>query len=164
MFTLTNNCQKLETLLARLFSLFEYEAALYIDELGYKWYDLKNVLGILNIDENEYISDYYLMEVVNKPFISEEGVNMLLLEYDNEYQDEIKTLLTSEVMPDIKTDMMYISEHLVNDVRTMSIRYDVYVDNSTEAETKVANKIHDYTSKKMSRRQRINEKRKMTKK
>ena len=95
MFTLTNNCQKLETLLARLFSLFEYESALYIDELGYKWYDLKNVLNILNIDENEYISDYYLMEVVNKPFISEEGVNMLLLEYDNEYQDEIKTLLTS---------------------------------------------------------------------
>lgn len=152
MFTLTNNCQKLETLLARLFSLFEYESALYIDELGYKWYDLKNVLNILNIDENEYISDYYLMEVVNKPFISEEGVNMLLLEYDNEYQDEIKTLLTSEVMPDIKTDMMYISEHLINDMRTMSIRYDVYVDNSTEAETKVANKLHNYANKKVNRR------------
>jgi hypothetical protein len=83
---------------------------------------------------------------------------MLLLEYDNEYQDEIKTLLTSEVMPDIKTDMMYISEHLINDMRTMSIRYDVYVDNSTESETKVANKLHNYANKKVNRGRRINEK------
>ena len=84
---------------------------------------------------------------------------MLLLEYDNEYQDEIKTLLTSEVMPDIKTDMMYISEHLINDMRTMSIRYDVYVDNSTEAETKVANKLHTYANKKVNRNQKIGKER-----
>lgn len=158
MFASTNNCQKLETLLARLFSLFEYESAIYIDELGYKWYDLKNVLDILSIDENEYINEYYLMDVVDKSFISEEGVNVLLLEYDNEYQDEIKTLLTSEVMTDIKSDMMYIADHLINDVRTGIIRYDVYVNNSTEAESKAMNKIQKYTNKKLSRRQKRNKK------
>lgn len=158
MFTLTNNCQKLETLLARLFSLFEYESALYIDELGYKWYDLKNVLDILAIDEDEYINDYYLMEVSDKQFISEEGVNMLLLEYDNEYQDEVKTLLTSEVMPDIKSDMMYIADHLVNDVRDMSIRYEVFVNNSTDGETNANRKLRSYANKKMNRSHKMNSK------
>jgi hypothetical protein len=43
-------------------------------------------------------------------------------------------------------------------MRTMSIRYDVYVDNSTESETKVANKLHNYANKKVNRGRRINEK------
>lgn len=149
----SSNYLKLETLLAQLYSLFEYESAVYVDELGYKWYDLLNVLDILEIDKDEYISDFYLIEIMGKTFISEEGINVLLLDYDNEYQDDVRTLLTSEVMPDIKSDMMYVADHLINDLKAACRRYEIYLDNSTEKESNLVGKIQKYTSKKMNRRQ-----------
>ena len=69
----------LETLLNSLYSLFEYDSALYVDDLGYKWYVLETVLDVLGISEEEYINGVYLMEIDNKSFISEEGINMLIL-------------------------------------------------------------------------------------
>ena len=107
----STNYLKLETLLVELYELIEYDSAMYVDELGYKWYQLDVVLDVMGIDPEEYISDIYLMEIMNGKFISEEGVNVLLLDYDNEFQDNAKELLTSEVIPDIKSDMMYIADH-----------------------------------------------------
>lgn len=145
----------LESLLNRLFNLFEYDSSLYIDDLGYKWYELNVVLDVLEIDEDEYINGLYLMEIGDKHFISEEGVNVLLLEYDNEYQDDLKAMLTSEVLPDIKSDSMYLANHMVEDMRTMSIRYQTYVGNSTEKESEVSKRLQKYCNKKFNRRQKI---------
>ena len=42
--------------------------------------------------------------------------------------------------------------------RLIEIVEGAYVDNSTESETKVANKLHNYANKKVNRGRRINEK------
>lgn len=145
----------IENLLNRLYSLFEYDSSLYVDDLGYKWYELDTVLSVLGISEDEYINGVYLMEIADKQYISEEGINILLIEYDNEYQDDLKTMLTSDVMPDIKSDSMYIANHMVDDMRTFSIRYQVFVENSTEKETEASMRIKKYCEKKLNRRQKI---------
>ena len=69
----STNYIKLETLLVELYELIEFDSAMYVDELGYKWYQLDVVLDVLGIDPEEYISDIYLMEIMNGKFISEEG-------------------------------------------------------------------------------------------
>lgn len=145
----------LETLLNSLYSLFEYDSALYVDDLGYKWYVLDTVLDVLGISEEEYINGVYLMEIDNKSFISEEGINMLILEYDNEYQEDVKTLLASEVIPDIKSDSMYISDNVANNIRNIAIKYQVYVDNNNEEEMSLASKLQKNVERKFSRRQKI---------
>lgn len=145
----------LETLLNSLYSLFEYDSALYVDDLGYKWYVLDTVLDVLGISEDEYINGVYLMEIDNKSFISEEGINMLILEYDNEYQEDVKTLLASEVIPDIKSDSMYISDNVANNIRNIAIKYQVYVDNNNEEEMSLASKLQKNVERKFSRRQKI---------
>lgn len=145
----------LETLLNSLYSLFEYDSALYVDDLGYKWYVLETVLDVLGISEEEYINGVYLMEIDNKTFISEEGINMLILEYDNEYQEDVKTLLASEVIPDIKSDSMYISDNVANNIRNIAIKYQVYVDNNNEEEMSLASKLQKNVERKFSRRQKI---------
>lgn len=145
----------LETLLNSLYSLFEYDSALYVDDLGYKWYVLETVLNVLGISEEEYINGVYLMEIDNKSFISEEGINMLILEYDNEYQEDVKTLLASEVIPDIKSDSMYISDNVANNIRNIAIKYQVYVDNNNEEEMSLASKLQKNVERKFSRRQKI---------
>lgn len=145
----------LETLLNSLYSLFEYDSALYVDDLGYKWYVLETVLDVLGISEEEYINGVYLMEIDNKSFISEEGINMLILEYDNEYQEDVKTLLASEVIPDIKSDSMYISDNVANNIRNIAIKYQVYVDNNNEEEMSLASKLQKNVERKFSRRQKI---------
>lgn len=145
----------LETLLNSLYSLFEYDSALYVDDLGYKWYVLETVLDVLGISEEEYINGVYLMEIDNKSFISEEGINMLILEYDNEYQEDVKNLLASEVIPDIKSDSMYISDNVANNIRNIAIKYQVYVDNNNEEEMSLASKLQKNVERKFSRRQKI---------
>ena len=145
----------LETLLNSLYSLFEYDSALYVDDLGYKWYVLETVLDVLGISEEEYINGVYLMEIDNKSFISEEGINMLILEYDNEYQEDVKTLLASEVIPDIKSDSMYISDNVADNIRNIAIKYQVYVDNNNEEEMSLASKLQKNVERKFSRRQKI---------
>ena len=145
----------IETLLNSLYSLFEYDSALYVDDLGYKWYVLETVLDVLGISEEEYINGVYLMEIDNKSFISEEGINMLILEYDNEYQEDVKTLLASEVIPDIKSDSMYISDNVANNIRNIAIKYQVYVDNNNEEEMSLASKLQKNVERKFSRRQKI---------
>lgn len=144
----STNYIKLETLLVELYELIEYDSAMYVDELGYKWYQLDVVLDVLGINEDEYISDIYLMDIMNGKFISEEGINVLLIDYDNEYQDNVKELLTSEVMPDIKSDMMYIADHLIDEMKDLCIKYELYVEN----EAVVNKRVNKYTDKKMSRR------------
>ena len=93
-FDSTNRYVSLETLLNDLYQLFEFESPIYIDELGYRWYRLETVLTVLNIDEDEYINGVYLMIIEDIPFISEEGVNVLILDYDNEYHDDVVRLLS----------------------------------------------------------------------
>lgn len=144
----STNYIKLETLLVELYELIEFDSAMYVDELGYKWYQLDVVLDVLGIDPEEYISDIYLMEIMNGKFISEEGINVLLIDYDNEYQDNVKELLTSEVMPDIKSDMMYIADHLIDEMKDLCLKYELYVEN----EGMINKRVNKYTDKKMSRR------------
>ena len=152
---ISNKYGTLETLLNSLYSLFEYDSALYVDDLGYKWYVLETVLDVLGISEEEYINGVYLMEIDNKSFISEEGINMLILEYDNEYQEDVKNLLASEVIPDIKSDSMYISDNVANNIRNIAIKYQVYVDNNNEEEMSLASKLQKNVERKFSRRQKI---------
>lgn len=144
----------IETLLNRLYALFEYDSALFTDDLGYKWYVLKTVLGVLGISDDEYINGVYLMEINDTTFISEEGINVLLLEYDNEYQDDLRDMITSDVMPDIKSNSMYMSDHLIENMRTMAIKSMSFLDDMPEAEFKSASNLQKYCDKKANRRKK----------
>lgn len=150
MYNSNNKYCTLEILLNELYCLFEVDSSLFIDDLGYKWYELKNVLYILGIDEDEYINGYYLMTIDDVVFISEEGINMLLIEYENEYRDEILNYLTGDIMPDIKSDFMYLGFNLVNSVRNISTK--VMLDNRiNDTDFNVALRMDGYVSKKVNR-------------
>lgn len=152
---ISSNHGTLETMLVRLYSLIEYDSAMYLDDLGYKWYELNNVLEILNISDEEYINGVYLMEIGEKTFISEEGINLLLLEYDNEYQDDLKSMLASEVIPDIKNDSVYISDNISNSVRNIMIDYQVFVKDKLGNDDDVAGKIKKNVEKKNNRKEKV---------
>lgn len=154
-FDSTNRYVSLETLLNDLYQLFEFESPIYTDELGYKWYKLETVLTVLNIDEDEYINGIYLMIIEDSPFISEEGVNVLILDYDNKYRDNVVRLLSAEVMPDIKSDSLYIGNEFVEIYRDHAINfqaanYDDDLDDLGE-EFHTMTKVQLYTEKKMNR-------------
>ena len=150
MSNLNNKYCTLETLLNELYCLFE------VDSPGYKWYKLENVLSMIGINADEYINGYYLMSIEEDVFISEEGINMLLIEYENEYRDEILNYLTGEVMPDIKSDCMYLGLQILNDVRMGTIEHLSYCEDSNHRAT--MNKVKRYTETKMNR---MNKKHKM---
>lgn len=156
MSNLNNKYCTLETLLNELYCLFEVDSPVYTDELGYKWYKLENVLYMIGINADEYINGYYLMSIEEDVFISEEGINMLLIEYENEYRDEILNYLTGEVMPDIKSDCMYLGLQILNDVRMGTIEHLSYCEDSNHRAT--MNKVKRYTETKMNR---MNKKHKM---
>lgn len=159
MSNLNNKYVSLETLLNDLYCLFEFDSPIYTDELGYKWYRLETVLTVLNIDEDEYINGVYLMIIEDEAFISEEGINVLVIEYDNEYRENVLDLLASEVMPDIKSDSLYIGNHLVNSFRTASINFLVFNDDNTD-DIMTMNKVKKYTEKKINRKIKNNERKK----
>lgn len=159
MSNLNNKYVSLETLLNDLYCLFEFDSPIYTDELGYKWYRLETVLTVLNIDEDEYINGVYLMIIEDEAFISEEGINVLVIEYDNEYRENVLDLLASEVMPDIKSDSLYIGNHLVNSFRTASINFLVFGDDNTD-DILTMNKVKKYTEKKINRKIKNNERKK----
>lgn len=148
----SNKYVTLETLLNHLYQLFEYDSPLYIDDLGYKWYKLNVVLKTLDIDEDEYINGVYLMEIEDSMFISEEGINMLLIEYDNEYQDNVKDLLAGDIMPDIKSDAMYLSTNYLDTVQNICMYYNLYGEDISDQEFRVCNKVQKYTNKKLNRK------------
>ena len=156
MYNSNNKYCTLETLLNELYCLFEVNAPVFTDELGYKWYLLGNVIDILQINEDEYINGYYLMMIEDDTFISEEGINMLLMEYDNIYREEIISYLAGEVMPDIKSDSMYLGLQILNDVRMGAIEHLSYCDDSEY--TMTMNKVKKYSENKLSRQ---NKKQKM---
>ncbi len=149
MYNSKNKYCTLETLLNELYCLFEVNSPVFTDELGYKWYELKNVLDILRINEDEYINGYYLMMIADDVFISEEGINMLLIEYENEFRDEILNYITGDVMPDIKSDSMYLGLQILNDMRTVSLEHSSFCDDSDVMMTSV--KVQRYTETKMKR-------------
>lgn len=159
MSNLNNKYASLETLLNDLYCLFEFDSPIYTDELGYKWYRLDTVLNVLDINEDEYINGVYLMIIEDDAFISEEGVNVLILNYENEYRKNVVDLLTAEVMPDIKSDSLYIGNHLVNSFRTASINFLVFNDNDTD-DFNAMNKVKKYTEKKINRKVKNNERKK----
>ena len=159
MSNLNNKYVSLETLLNDLYCLFEFDSPIYTDELGYKWYRLETVLTVLNIDEDEYINGVYLMIIEDEAFISEEGINVLVIEYDNEYRENVLDLLASEVMPDIKSDALYIGNHLVNSFRTASINFLVFNDDNTD-DIMTMNKVKKYTEKKINRKIKNTERKK----
>lgn len=156
MSNLNNKYCTLETLLNELYCLFEVDSPVYTDELGYKWYKLETVLYMIGISDDEYINGYYLMTIEEDVFISEEGINMLLIEYENEYRDEILNYLTGEVMPDIKSDCMYLGLQILNDVRMGTIEHLSYCEDSNHRST--MNKMKRYTETKINR---MNKKHKM---
>ena len=156
MYNSNNKYCTLETLLNELYCLFEVNSPVFTDELGYKWYELRNVLDILRINGDEYINGYYLMMIEDETFISEEGINVLLIEYENEFRDEILNYLTGDVMPDIKSDSMYLGLQILNDMRTASIEHSCYCEDSDVLMTSV--KVKKYTETKMKR---MNKKHKM---
>lgn len=143
MSNLNNKYCTLETLLNELYCLFEVDSPVYTDELGYKWYKLENVLYMLGINNDEYINGYYLMTIEDIEFISEEGINMILIEYENEFRDEILNYLTGEVMPDIKSDSMYLGLQILNDIRMGAIEHLSYCEDSNYRTT--MNKLKTYT-------------------
>lgn len=147
MYNLNNKYCTLEILLNELYRLFEVDSPVFIDDLGYKWYELVNVLRILQIDEEEYINGCYLMTIEDDTFISEEGINILLLDYDNEYRDEIMNYLTLDVMPDIKSDLMYLGYDLIESVKNISLK--TMSENNNEFIA--AAKMNNYVSKKTHR-------------
>jgi hypothetical protein len=154
-FDSTNRYVSLETLLNDLYQLFEFESPIYIDELGYRWYRLETVLTVLNIDEDEYINGVYLMIIEDIPFISEEGVNVLILDYDNEYHKDVVRLLSADVMPDIKSDSLYIGNEYVEIYRQHAITYQAinYDDDMEDLgeEFHTMTKMQNYTEKKLNR-------------
>ena len=156
MSNLNNKYCTLETLLNELYCLFEVDSPVYTDELGYKWYKLETVLYMIGISDDEYINGYYLMTIEEDVFISEEGINMLLIEYENEYRDEILNYLTGEAMPDIKSDCMYLGLQILNDVRMGTIEHLSYCEDSNHRST--MNKMKRYTETKINR---MNKKHKM---
>lgn len=150
MYNSNNKYCTLEILLNELYPLFEVNSPIFIDDLGYKWYELSNVLRLLKISEEEYINGYYLMNIGEDVFISEEGINMMLIEYDNEYRDEILNYLTEDIMPDIKSDRMYLGFDLLDDIRNISIT--AILDNDmNDNDFKAATKMESYISKKVNR-------------
>lgn len=163
MYNSNNRYCTLEILLNELYRLFEVDSPIFIDELGYRWYVLNNVLDILGINDEEYINGYYLMTIEDVIFISEEGINMLLIEYDNEYREEILNYLTGDVMPDIKSDLMYLGYELMDTVRNISVN--TILDNKIDDRTfKTAAKMEGYVSKKVGRNMKREETRENTKK
>ena len=100
------------------------------------------------------------MSIEDMIFISEEGVNLLILDYDNEYQENVRNLLASEVMPDIKSDSLYIGNNLINNIRNVSIKYQIYNDNLPEDEFVTMNKMQKYTEKKINRKEKVQKKQK----
>ena len=99
------------------------------------------------------------MIIEDDAFISEEGINVLILNYENEYRKNVIDLLTAEVMPDIKSDSLYIGNHLVNSFRTASINFLVFNDNDTD-DFNAMNKVKKYTEKKINRKIKNNERKK----
>lgn len=162
MYNSNNKYCTLEILLNELYPLFEVNSPIFVDDLGYKWYELSNVLRLLKISEEEYINGYYLMNIGEDVFISEEGINMLLIEYDNEYRDEILNYLTEDIMPDIKSDRMYLGYDLLDSIRNISMT--AILDNKTnDNEFKTASKMEGYVSKKVHRTIKREENRKRDK-
>jgi hypothetical protein len=98
---------------------------------------------MLGINNDEYINGYYLMTIEDIEFISEEGINMILIEYENEFRDEILNYLTGEVMPDIKSDSMYLGLQILNDIRMGAIEHLSYCEDSNYRTT--MNKLKTYT-------------------
>jgi hypothetical protein len=163
MYNSNNKYCTLEILLNELYRLFEVNSSVFIDELGYKWYELLNVLDILKIDEEEYINGYYLMLIEDVTYISEEGINMLLLEYDNDFRDEILNYLTEDVMPDIKSDLMYLGYEILDGVRNLSLAT-MLNDKRADSDFKIAAKMEGYATKKVRRTMKREENRENTKK
>lgn len=163
MYNSNNKYCTLEILLNELYRLFEVNSSVFIDELGYKWYELLNVLDILKIDEEEYINGYYLMSIEDVTYISEEGINMLLLEYDNDFRDEILNYLTEDVMPDIKSDLMYLGYEILDSVRNLSIST-MLNDKRDVSDFNIAAKMEGYATKKVRRTMKREENRENTKK
>ena len=162
MYNSNNRYCTLEILLNELYKLFEVDSPIFIDELGYRWYVLNNVLDILGISEDEYINGYYLMTIDDVVFISEEGINMLLIEYNNDYRDEILNYLTEDVMPDIKSDLMYLGYEIMDTVRTISVNA-ILDDKLDDCTFKTAARMDGYVSKKVSRTLKREESRKRDK-
>ena len=65
--------------------------------------------------------------------------------------ENVLDLLASEVMPDIKSDALYIGNHLVNSFRTASINFLVFNDDNTD-DIMTMNKVKKYTEKKINRK------------
>lgn len=116
--------KSMDTLLNEIFSLIEDRSCVFIDD--YKWYELHIVLDVLGCDFDiiEDINLLYLMEMNNTAYISEEGVNFILVNFDNHYKDNVSKFLSENIMPDIREYSMYMVDNVRNEVRDMTLLLD----------------------------------------
>lgn len=116
--------RSMDTLLNEIFGLIEDRSCIFIDD--YKWYELHIVLDVLGCDFDiiEDINLLYLMEMNNTAYISEEGVNFILVNFDNYYKDNVSKFLSENIMPDIKEYSMYMVDNVRNEVRDMTLLLD----------------------------------------
>lgn len=114
----------MDKLLKTIYTLIEDKSCIYIDE--YKWYELHIVLDVLGCDFDiiEDISLLYLMEMNDTAYISEEGVNFVLMNFDNKYRGNVTKILSKDVMPDIKEYSMYMVDHVRAEVKDMGMSFE----------------------------------------
>lgn len=141
--------RNLEGIMKMIFNKIESISTLFIDEYSYRWYELDVVIDVISLEDADEISPFYLMELNDKQFISEEGINHALIYFDNAFREEIASLL-SEPMIDIKDYSMYMSDNIKDDMREFGlILSDDMVEPSNEKEKNILNKchvaIHEYT-------------------
>lgn len=139
----------LERLLKGIYDMLERASCVYIDE--YKWYQLEVVVRTLRIENPEDINGLYLMDLNDEIFISEEGINYVLLYFDNLFKDDVAKILSSNVMPDVKDYSMYMSDQIKEQmldfgICTSNIEIEDKEDN--ELVQSCSNRIIDYGSDK----------------
>lgn len=140
----------LERLLSGVYGLIEQSSCVYIDEY-YKWYELPVVARILRLDDEtqQEINDLYLMELNDEIYISEEGVNFVLMYFDNLFKEDIAKLLSNDVMIDIKDYSMYMSENIKDKMldMTTSINEDIVEDKDDKEVVKdCTGALYDYAT------------------
>ena len=66
----------------------------------------------------------------------------------------VKELLASDIMPDIKSDAMYLSNNYLDTVQNICTYYNLYGEDMSDQEFNVCNKVQKYTNKKINRNQK----------
>lgn len=136
----------LERLLKGVYGMIEEVSCVFIDEY-YKWYELDVVVRTLGIENPEEINGLYLMDLNDQRFISEEGINHLLLYFDNLFKNDVGRLISNDVMLDVKDYSMYMSSQVKDQMLDLGLSIsdmEGYDDDHTELIKDCSEKMIDY--------------------